>query len=215
MPIGGIPTGWDIRVCYYSNYLSSLEKFLESEARILDERYDAEVQKIITEGKKRANRSGHTLPPQLNEVELGALEYFFFEEEHKLEDIFPNMLRRSFFVAIYSLIEMQLNEICREQERTKELPLPLERVKALDRSIQRAKAYLMDVARICFPESSEWDELLKYQKLRNCIVHNEGKLKSLPKKYKEAQERVGHNIIKVVPGWPWLWLLALEPSPWR
>jgi len=28
-------------------------------------------------------------------------------------------------------------------------------------------------------------------------------------------ERIGHNIIKVVPGWPWLWLLALEPSPWH
>lgn len=104
MPIGGIPTGWDIRVMYYSNYLSSLERFLENEAKILDKRYEAEVRKAI-EGKERVNCGDYTLPGQLSKEERGALEYFFFEEEHKLEDIFPNMLRRSFFVAIYSLIE--------------------------------------------------------------------------------------------------------------
>lgn len=181
MPIGGIPTGWDIRVMYYSNYLSSFERFLENEAKILDECYEAEVRKAI-EGKERVNCGDYTLPGQLSEEERGALEYFFFEEEHKLEDIFPNMLRRSFFVAIYSLIERQLNEICREQERSKGLSKPLEKVdRPPDQSIRRAKKYLMDVAKIRFPGSSEWEELLKYQKLRNCIVHNEGRFKGIRK----------------------------------
>ncbi len=104
MPIGGIPTGWDIRVMYYRNYLSSLERFLENEAKILDERYEAEVRKAI-EGKERVSCGDYTLPGQLSEEERDALEYFFFGEEYELEDIFPNMLRRSFFVSIYSLIE--------------------------------------------------------------------------------------------------------------
>jgi hypothetical protein len=194
MPIGGIPTGWDIGACYYSNYLSSLEKFLESEARILDERYDAKVQEAI-ESKERINCGDYTLPAQLSEEELGALEYFFEEGLRVLEDIFPNILRRSFFVTIYSLIEMQLNEICRKQERTKGLPVPLEKVKKPpDQSIRRAKEYLVGVAKIRFPESSEWDELLKYQKLRNCIVHNEGRLESLPKKYEEDKEELKQYI---------------------
>ena len=182
MSIGGIPTGWDIRVVYYSNYLSSLEKFLENESRTLDERYGAEAQEIIAEGRKRTSRSDHTFPPQFGQVELGALEYFFEEGLRALVDIFPNILRRSFFVTIYSLIEMQLNEICRKQERTKGLPVPLEKVKKPpDQSIRRAKEYLVGVAKFRFPECSEWDELLKYQKLRNCIVHNEGKLKGMRK----------------------------------
>jgi hypothetical protein len=192
MPIGGIPTGWDIRVIYYSDYLSSLERFLENEAKILDERYDAKMRKVI-EGKERVNCGDYTLPGQLSKEERGALEYFFFEEEHKLEDIFPNMLRRSFFVAIYSLIEMQLNEICRKQERTKGLPVPLEKVKKPpDQSIRRAREYLVGVAKIRFPESSEWDELLKYQKLRNRIVHNEGKLKGMRKQ--EDKEKLKQYI---------------------
>jgi len=194
MPIGGIPTGWDIRVGYYSGYLSSLEKFLENEAKTLDERYDAEVRKAI-EDKERIICGDYTLPGQLSEEELGALEYYFGEACRELEDIFPNILRRSFFVAIYSLIEAQLNEICYEQERTKELPWPLEKVKkAPDRSIQRAKVYLMDVAKIRFPESSEWEELMKYKKLRNCIVHNEGRLEGLPKKYEEVKEELKQYI---------------------
>ena len=67
MPFGNIPTEWDYRMFYYSDYLSSLEEFLEKEARILDERYDAEVKEIIAENKKRTNRSDHTFPPQLDE----------------------------------------------------------------------------------------------------------------------------------------------------
>lgn len=194
MPFGSIPTEWDYRVIYYSDYLSSLEEFLEKEARILDERYDAEVQKAI-ESKERISCGDYTLPGQLSEVESGALAYFFEEGLTALEDIFPNILRRSFFVTIYSLIEMQLNEICRKQERAKGLLVPLEKMKKPpDQSIRRTKEYLVGVAKIRFPESSEWEELLKYQKLRNCIVHNEGRLESLPKKHEEDKEELKQYI---------------------
>jgi len=194
MPIGGIPTGWDIRVSYYSDYLSSLEEFLENEARILGERYDAEVQEA-PESKERVNCGNYTLPGQPSEEELGALELFFFEKEHKLEDIFPNMLRRSFFVAIYSLIEAQLNAICHDQERTKGLQLSVEDSTNSDKSIGRARKYLVKEAKICFPDSPEWNKLRDYQKLRNCIVHNEGRLESGHKKHDRARRYLKEQFI--------------------
>jgi hypothetical protein len=196
MPIGGIPTGWDIRVCYYSAYLSSLEKFLENEARTLDERYDAKAQEIIAEGKKRANRSDHTSPPQLDEVELElrALDYFFEERRRELEDIFANILRRSFFVAIYSLIEAQLNAICCEQERAKGLESSVEDLTEPDKGIRRARKYLQRVG-IRLQDIPEWNELTNYQKLRNCIVHNEGKLESGHEKHKGARQHLKEQFI--------------------
>jgi hypothetical protein len=194
MPIGGIPTGWDIRVMYYRSYLSSLERFLENEAKILDERYEAEVRKAI-EGKERVNCGDYTLPGQLSEEERGALECFFFEEEYELEDIFPNMLRRSFFVSIYSLIEAQLNAICHEQERSKGLQSSVEDFTEPDMGIGRARKYLVNEARIRFPDS-EWTKLRDYQKLRNCIVHNEGKLESGHEKHERARKYLKEQFIR-------------------
>jgi len=193
MPIGGIPTEWDCRVVYYSDYLSSLEEFLEKEARILDERYDTEMQKVI-ESRERINCGDSTLPRQLREEESGALEHFFFGEEHKLEDIFPNILRRSFFVAIYSLIEAQLNAICHEQERSKGLQSSVEDLTEPDMGIGRARKYLANEARIRFPDS-EWTKLRDYQKLRNCIVHNEGKLESGHEKHERARRYLKEQFI--------------------
>jgi hypothetical protein len=172
LPIGGIPTAWELRVGDYRDYLSSLEQFLENEARILDERYDAEVQEAI-EGKEGVNCGDYTLPGQLGEEESGALEYFFAESLRTLEDTFPNILRRSFFVTIFSLIEVQLNAICRGLERTG-LP-PFEESKKDDESIGRAKTYLSQ-AGIRLQDLPEWNELRNYQQLRNCIVHSEARL---------------------------------------
>jgi len=199
MPIGGIPTEWDIRVHYYSDYLSSLEQFLENEARTLDERYDAEAQKIITEGKnkKRTSRSEHTLSPQLNEIELelDALADSLGERRRELEDIFSNILRRSFFVAIYSLIEAQLNAICHDQERAKGLESSVEDLTEPDKGIGRARKYLVNEARIRFPDSPEWNKLRGYQKLRNCIIHNEGRLGSGHKNHERARKYLKEEFI--------------------
>lgn len=196
MPIGGMPTEWDLRVSYYSDYLSSLEKFLESEARTLDERYDVEAQKIITEGKKRISRSDHTLSPQLNEIELelDALADFLGERRRELEDIFSNILRRSFFVAIYSLIEAQLNAICHDQEPAKGLESSVEDLTGPDKGIRRARKYLQRVG-IRLQDIPEWNELTNYQKLRNCIVHNEGKLESGHEKHKGARQHLKEQFI--------------------
>jgi hypothetical protein len=193
MPIGGVPTEWDIRVGYYSDYLSSLERFLENEVRILDERYDTEVQKAI-EGKERIVCGDHTLPGQLGEEESGALECYFGEACRELEDIFPNILRRSFFVAIYSLIEAQLNAICHDLER-KGLESSVEDLTGPDKGIGRARKYLVNKAEIRFPDSPEWNKLRGYQKLRNCIVHNEGKLESGHKNHERAKRYLREQFI--------------------
>jgi hypothetical protein len=92
----------------------------------------------------------------------------------QLQGFFPVFLRGSALVTIYSMAEIKLNKICQLIEQRDLLTISVDKVKAEDQSIRKAKKYLTDVAHITFPNSPEWQNLLYYQVLRNCVVHNKG-----------------------------------------
>lgn len=95
------------------------------------------------------------------------------EERRKLAGYFPNLLRSSLFVTIYSTLENELNSLCREL--SKEDGLDVEDLRG--NGIIRAGTFLSRVCRVDFPqESKEWKRLLEYNQLRNIIVHNNGKV---------------------------------------
>ncbi len=50
-------------------------------------------------------------------------------------------------------------------------------MKANDLSINRARKYLIEVAKINFPDTRQWQNFQAYHKLRNLIVHNNGVIK--------------------------------------
>lgn len=101
-----------------------------------------------------------------------------FEEEYwDLEEIFPDILRKSFFVTVYSFIEIVLEAICHREKREGSLSLSLGDLKG--DGIGRSKVYLAKVA--CLSGlpfgGAEWNEIYSYYRvLRNCIVHNDSRL---------------------------------------
>jgi hypothetical protein len=93
------------------------------------------------------------------------------EQRRQLEQYFPNLLRSSVFVTIYSAVENELNRLCRALK--KEDGLELEDLRGS--GIQRACTYLTRVCRVDFPgDSPEWASLQDFNHLRNIIVHNNG-----------------------------------------
>jgi len=93
------------------------------------------------------------------------------EERRKMEKYFPNLLRSSLFVTIYSAVENELNSLCRDLSRKGGLVVEDLR----GNGIQRACTFLTRVCRVDFPEdSTEWKMLRNYNQLRNVIVHNSG-----------------------------------------
>jgi len=93
------------------------------------------------------------------------------DERQKMEDYFPNLLRSSLFVTIYSTVENELNQLCRMYAKDDGLDVDDLR----GNGIQRACTFLTKVCRIDFPQhSQEWKLLKEYNQLRNAIVHNNG-----------------------------------------
>jgi hypothetical protein len=133
-----------------SEYLKDVEKLIDSKAKEL---YNLEQEAL------------QDLAP--GEEFYGAAPPEYYE---KIEAVFPNLLRRSLFMYIYSVLEDGLNNCCRLLNFRR---IPLEAVK--DKGIRRARRYLID-ARVKFPDE-KWEELIHYQTLRNCITHSQGRLK--------------------------------------
>src|SRR5574337_1915891 len=132
---------------YYSNYLSAIERFLDQESIAVRERYT---------GTEESYSNGIYL--------------------EALEDFFPDLLRKSFFVAIYSLIEMELNDRCVAMEKNTGLSFgDFSKTHHRAGFIRVARKYLKEVAGVNLPEDiEEWDTLEDYRILRNCLVHSRG-----------------------------------------
>lgn len=119
-----------------------------------------------------------TLQVSLNEIK-GQNDFFDDESFSDIEvDEFTNLMRSSFFVSIFSYLEAQLNKECRDsQNEDTQIKISLDDIHGA--GINRAKTYLIKVLDTSFPfdDDSIWEQIQWFNKIRNCIVHNEGKVK--------------------------------------
>jgi hypothetical protein len=152
----------------FNNYLMAIENFLEDQVAELNNRVAIEKQHLKQNGDYARELAEWGITP-------GDVARLQFEEDYvALHQVFPGILRKSFFLTVYSVLEAGLNDCCNllafQGTSLKDVEDPP------DKSIRRARKYLTDIAMVDFPDSREWKEITKYQKLRNCIVHNEGRL---------------------------------------
>lgn len=103
--------------------------------------------------------------------------YEYLSSASEFKGHFPRLLRSSILVSIFSIIELCLNETCDSLKERNALPINYSELSADDRSIRRARKYLVKIAGVDFPNTNEWQRILQYQTLRNGVVHNNGLLK--------------------------------------
>ena len=118
--------------------------------------------------EERCDRLFKSLPEERRD-ELGDM---FYDDACQFSKDFPQLLRRTTFVALYSHFEQELTiTICRHCQRLGSHSVLLEDL--CGKGIVRAQAFLEKVAAISFPGSAHpWQQILKYNKLRNYLVHS-------------------------------------------
>ncbi len=109
---------------------------------------------------------------------------------------FVNVMRSSFFVSLYSYLEAKLNNECRNsQQDNSQIKVLLDDIHGA--GINRAKTYLVKVLDTSFPfgNDTNWEQILWFNKIRNCIVHNEGKVRDKDlKRYLEAHPNLHYEM---------------------
>lgn len=98
---------------------------------------------------------------------------FFTSDRYRYSIEFPNILRTSVFLSLYSFLENQLVVLCKQIQSRKRISLSVNDLN--DSGIEKASKYLKKVVGIDFPDNTkEWTYIKQCNQLRNCIVHNGG-----------------------------------------
>jgi len=95
----------------------------------------------------------------------------------ELNHEFPRIHNNSLFVTIYSYYEAQIKSLCTFFENITESKLKCNHLSG--RGIKKYCKYLKLMHDVEFPDNTaEWQAVNLYRVIRNCIVHDQGKLDS-------------------------------------
>jgi hypothetical protein len=142
------PSTMEVLLEYLVSYVSTMEDLLEAETSTIQKRYEADQY---------------------------AREYFE-DPLFVAKALFLNLLRGSFFLTTYALVEDGLKRKCLCIEKTERPPKSLEEYRAGGGYIYKYKKYLKEQAEIDVEKIAEWNALPIYGQLRNRVVHNRGLL---------------------------------------
>lgn len=113
----------------------------------------------------------------LSEDEIIEVDEYFSEDYYMIEDIHVVMYRKSTLVSVYSFLENSMNNLCSHLGSRHAYPVKLNDLRG--EGIVRAKDYLDKLAKVDFSAlNGEWSHLKTLNKIRNCIVHSEGDIKT-------------------------------------
>ena len=116
---------------------------------------------------------GLTLLPQDTKNEVYSEELWYYTMK------FPRILRNSFLVTAHSLLEYELNVICRKLKKACQIPISWSDLKG--DKLEQAKSYFKLAGLDLSFNNPTWQEISNYYLVRNCIVHNNGLIAGVQK----------------------------------
>lgn len=138
-------------------YVFHLEMSFKSDLNQISKRYEEKVKGI--ENKE--------LIEQLSE--------FYGEEHHMIDVYYLRIFRYSSLMAIHSFFENSMYDVAILFKTQLKIEKPLREFPG--QGIEKYKRFLKKEARINFPDTTkEWNFISDFLKIRNCIVHCDGKV---------------------------------------
>jgi len=157
-----------------------LQHFIETKARhTLDEmkNYVREIEGKFHNDMKSLRERFHKeincdeVDPALSDE----IAEYYSEENYIIENVYIKIFRYSSLISIYSFLEISMHQLCRHLKRHKNIDIEIEDIKG--NGINRYKIYISKACGISFPDTlNEWSEIIKLNKIRNCLVHCEGNI---------------------------------------
>jgi len=166
---------WDMR--------RSMREFAFSNLKVYLEMIERQFEVVLDMERTRTD----SIPPShLSEDDYlewqaeGQAEIQLFEERYERD--FPSKIRYSFVVLLFIVFEDCLLDTC--DEISKRNNLEGREMDLSDPTIKRAINFLTKVANVPLENQQSWQKIKDFQKIRNCIVHTNGRIdESRDKKY--------------------------------
>jgi hypothetical protein len=162
-----------------------------------------EEQAITVIEKHRTEKKTETVVESLGDedyfgrhvVTFGGFDSDSYDVEGLWEEHFPNMLRRSALITVYSYFEHELVKLCGIVKNEKKLSLAFADLR--EDGIERAVNYLGKVANLDTKKADPlWSSLAHIKIVRNTIVHRDGRIHDadgkIPDKLSTAAKALPH-----------------------
>ena len=147
----------------------------QSDIRVLREYHERVQEFLQAQIEKFNDEFNESLEDQL-ELDRGWDIDNEIDRFNELSEEMPAILRTTVLVAAYSRLEALLLSLCDGFRGLKQLQLAPKDLR--DSGIFAAKTYFTKVAHVSFPsDTSEWAEFQFVNKLRNILVHSDGRVK--------------------------------------
>lgn len=132
-------------------------------------------------------------PTGLDESQLAEWQSTVEFTKERYERDFPSKIRYSFLVLVFSTVEDRLKAFCDEISARHQFGLLEEDFRGTS-AIERSALFLGKAAKLAFKERTGWPALKEFQKIRNCVVHANGKV------HKGERGDIIRNIARHSPG---------------
>lgn len=150
--------------------LEELKRFL-----YITERYLEKAKKEFLE-KSYDELGINSYPPDMRDD-------IYNEELWNYNTKFPRILRNSFFISAYTLLEYEIDVICRRIKKEQLISKNWD-VSKPDK-LNEAKLYWQHAGLHISFTSNAWNEIKRYARIRNCILHANGLTKEFQVKDKD------------------------------
>ncbi len=102
---------------------------------------------------------------------------------------FPSMQRSSSLISLFGFLENELDKLCALVQVTSKNPVELKDI--IGKGIERSTKYLIKVGKLDnIKQNDSWRKIKEIQKIRNLVVHNDGKLTDLNGEIKKDETRI-------------------------
>ncbi len=151
--------------------LNALATYAELMEQAVDSVIDGEWQRFNDERVEPAARAWQDIPDIGAELFDDLYETTFGQDREVYTRFLPQTLRHSVLISCYSFLEQSLSKICKFYEERRPHDVKLNDLR--HKGIFQAERYLSAVIHVPFPSSAaSWQEILKYNVVRNWLVHN-------------------------------------------
>lgn len=155
--------GYDFRRFETEHAVSSLQRYLQI--------MDVQMQEAYRFEREAMNKKG----PESDHEEDREI---WRQEQDALQNLFEDQLRPamyySFITLVHTIFETRLKAFCADNKKQQNSLIDSTDFKGSP--IEQARKYLTKVCGFDVQKRQEWQRLLKFQRVRDCIVHTNGEL---------------------------------------
>jgi hypothetical protein len=175
-------------------YIETMENFITSSE-------DGEVASL-------AERIGHLTPEQQDD---------FWQDNYPIhwKEIFATRIRTSFVIQLCSLVESQIDEVCKRITLIARVPLKLRDLKGS--TLEKGRRYMEAFGGFTTPSVANWSVVGKIFVVRNLFVHERGFMEQLGIENKIVEFarvapglKMEHNVIELEPAFCEYCLTSVE-----